>query len=176
MITIYHGTDRISAQRICSKDIDVSINHHRRLDFGPGFYTTDDIERAKMWALRKANTRGEKPAIVTLSFDIDGADKDNFITRFTDDLNWGQFVINNRNGRAYISKMSNQLNNLDSMFDITYGRVADVDVTDVADMLKRSELPLEDVNLILNPSYPMQYVFHTQNSISYIKKKSWRPA
>lgn len=92
-----------------------------------------------------------------------------------DDLNWGQFVINNCNGRAYVSKMSNQLNNSDAM-DITYGRVADVDVTDVSDMLKRSELPLEDVNLILNPSYPMQYVFHTQNSISYIKKKSWRPA
>lgn len=175
MITLYHGTDCKSAKQICLHGIDVNINKNRRLDFGPGFYTTCDYARAKMWALRKANTRLQKPAVVTILFDIDSAIENRMITKFDDDLNWGQFVVNNRNGISYIKKMANKINNLHSEFDITYGRIADVDITTVVESLKKEELPLRDEKLILNPSYPKQYVFHTVNSITYIKSINWRP-
>ena len=175
-ITLYHGTNRQSAIRICDGNIDVRYNKYRKLDFGPGFYTTDDINRARAWALRKANTRNDLPALVVVEFDDTQAQDDDIIKAFQDDLTWGQFIINNRNGYGYIQKISNKLNNLDQNFDITYGRVSDVEVTDVADTLLKEGTELKDLSGILNPNYPFQYVFHTENSLNYIKKKYWRPA
>ena len=173
LITIYHGTDINSARNIFeAQKADVNIGSNK-VDFGPGFYTTDDLSRAEFWAKRKAMARGTKPAVVKMFFDKDAADQDELIEYFDDDLRWGRFVINNRNGLKYIEKVRFKEHNLDSRYAITYGRVADVDVVDVAEKLKTNEELLNSIDGLLNVDYPKQFVFHTNESISYIKKYSY---
>lgn len=172
MVTLYHGTDIESAKVICEgSGVDLSKCKDKS-DFGKGFYTTDDLERAVKWARRKSIVRKSKPSVVTVLFDKDSAE--NIIEYFSDDIRWGQFVINNRNGLNYINKIPFKDNNLDSKYHITYGRVADIDVVDVADKLNESGLMLDSVDKILNTAYPWQIVFHTLESLRYIKKLSYR--
>ena len=170
---LYHGTEITSAKQICNaQKADVNVGH-TSVDFGPGFYTTDDFERAKHWAMRKARLQMSKPAIVTMYFDEEAALKDELIEFFEDDLRWGRFIINNRNGLKYIEKISFKEHNLDGRYSITYGRIADIDIIEVAESLKQSGKMLNNLNDILNEKYPKQYVFHTDEAVSYIKKYTY---
>lgn len=169
---VYHGTDSDSAESICKKII-LGRNSSENLDFGPGFYTTISKESAVRWALRKANIRGKKPAIVTLEFDYEKAIQDEVIKVFKNDLTWGRFIVNNRNGYPYIDKVAFKEHNLDARYDITYGRIADYDILEVAEELNNSGEMLEDVGDILNPMYSYQCVFHTPLSLDYIKEKKY---
>jgi len=174
MLKLYHGTDLKSAKQIYKK-IEVTTGS-RNTDFGLGFYTTDDYDKAKSWANHKSATRGEKPAIVTIIFDEDEAKSDSVIKYFSDDLNWGRFIINNRNGMDYVNMVSFKEHNLDAKYDITIGRIADIDVSDVAEELMDSGDMLDATSLarILNKKYPQQVVFHTENSLKYIKRVTYR--
>ena len=154
MKCLYHGTDIDSAREICGAGgIDVTRGS-KHSDFGQGFYTTDDYRRAVKWAKHKASIRGKRAAVVTLMVDLDLAKKD--IEIFEDDLRWGRFIINNRNGIAYINKVSFKENNLDAKYPIT-----------------SSEM-LYSINGIYNSNYSMQYAFHTADSIKYILKMTYK--
>lgn len=168
---LYHGTDVESAKMICGCGIDLD-KCSDKTDFGKGFYTTDDYKIAVNWANRKARVRTSRPAVVTLWFDAEAA-KD-MIEYFSDDLRWGRFIINNRNGLNYIRRVSFKDNNLDSRYHITCGRVADIDAVNIADELNKSGLMLNSIENILNMNYPQQIVFHTLESLSCIKKTSYR--
>lgn len=169
---LYHGTDIISAKTIYdAQKADVSVGS-TEVDFGPGFYLTDNIDVAKRWAYRKAEVRGSKPAVITAMFDEDAAES--IIERFTDDIRWGRFVINNRNGRGYIDKVAYQDNNLDARYPITVGRIADLSIREVARELKQSNRMLSDISSILNSEYATQYAFHTDEAISFIKKYTYQ--
>lgn len=170
--TFYHGTDIDSAKEICkTQTVDVKRGSPRT-DFGQGFYVTPDYNRAVKWACRKAGSRRNKAAVVTVIFDEDSAKP--IIEYFLDDLRWGRFVINNRNGMQYIRKVAFQENNLDARYHITCGRIADLDVTDVADELNKSGKMLMSLEEILNKNYPLQYAFHTKEATEFIKKLSYR--
>jgi len=172
MKCLYHGTDIDSAREICGAGgIDVTRGS-KHSDFGQGFYTTDDYRRAVKWAKHKASIRGKRAAVVTLMVDLDLAKKD--IEIFEDDLRWGRFIINNRNGIAYINKVSFKENNLDAKYPITYGRIADVEVLNIAKKLLSSSEMLYSINGIYNSNYSMQYAFHTADSIKYILKMTYK--
>ena len=164
-MNLYHGTDLNSAKSICNNQIDVAIGS-KHVDFGQGFYTTDDATQAKKWAKRKARFRNGRAALVTVLFDEKKAAS--YIERFSDDLRWGQFIVNNRNGPKYISGVSFKENNLDARYHITCGRIADIEVVDVANELRSIRKPLESVERIFNKDYPMQYVFHTDFALTFI--------
>ena len=169
---LYHGTDIESAKEICTTGIiDVKCGSPSA-DFGPGFYTTDDVEKARKWAYHKAKVRNSKPAIVKMYFDEAAAES--IIERFEDDLRWGRFVINNRNGYDYINKVEFQEHNLNHKYQITIGRIADVGVMDVADELLESNEMLMSLDRILKLTYPQQIVFHTQYATTFIKKMSYQ--
>ena len=104
--------------------------------------------------------------------DLDAAK--NLIESFEDDIRWGRFIINNRNGMKYIKNVSFQDNNLDARYPITYGRISDIDVRDVAKELYESGKMLNSLERILNKNYSMQYAFHTQEAASFIKKLSYK--
>ncbi len=115
---LYHGTDLQSAINIYdAQTVDLSIGA-KTVDFGPGFYTTDDISRARKWAQRKAIARRKPAALVTITFDKEAASP--FIESFCDDIRWGRFVINNRNGINYIAKVPFKEHNLDARYDIPF--------------------------------------------------------
>ena len=167
MITLYHGTDLESAKSIYKNGINVKIGS-TIADFGQGFYTTPDLEKAEKWAKRKSDYRGKRPAIVILEFDE--LEAESVIKTFSDDLPWAKFVVNNRNGLAYIKKVSYKENNLDARYEITRGRIADVDVIEISKLLKRNGMELDSIEQIYNPDYPLQIVFHTEQELKFIKK------
>lgn len=169
--TLYHGTISYNAYIICNNGIDVKAGMVNS-DFGQGFYTTDSYEKAVAWAKRKAIASGTKPAIVSVTFDDVAARC--VIEYFSDDLRWGRFIINNRNGTQYIAKVPFKDNNLDARYHITCGRIADYDVIDVAKELRRKGRMLASIDRLYNPDYPLQYAFHTDDSLSFIKKLSYR--
>ena len=172
LMRIYHGTDIISARNICeTKYIDVKCGS-QSVDFGPGFYTTEDFGTASIWAYRKGELRKSKPAVVTLYFDIESSKS--IIECFEVDLRWGRFIINNRNGYDYISKVEYKENNLDSKYEITYGRISDVEIMDIADDLLAKGEMLNSIDKIFNKKYSNQIVFHTRHAIEYIKKMSYK--
>lgn len=168
---LYHGTDIISAKKIVDTGyIDVQCGNSSA-DFGPGFYTTNNYKRAEQWAYHKAKVRDSKPAVVKLLFDKASAEP--FIEQFQDDLRWGRFVVNNRNGLNYINKVSFQENNLDHKYQITVGRIADVSVLKVVNDLRKKEIMLCSLTDILNPDFPLQIAFHTQFAVGFIKTISY---
>lgn len=168
LIVLYHGTDIDSAKEIyTSQQADVNRGS-KRVDFGPGFYLTDDYEKAKYWAYRKGRVRKKKAAILSAYFDVDAAREQ--IEVFDEDLRWGRFIINNRNGIDYIDRVPFKDNNLDGRYAITYGRIADFQVRDVARKLDESGGMLNSTEEILNTEYAMQYAFHTQEAIRFLKK------
>lgn len=173
METFYHGTDIDSAKEICALQKPDVKKGSIYTDFGQGFYITDNIESAQKWAMRKASLRNKKPALITVTFDVKAAEP--IIERFSDDIRWGRFIINNRNGWDYINSISFKDNNLDSHYPITYGRIADIDIINIAKELNKSKSLLMSLDRILNETYPYQYAFHTEESTKYIVKMSYRP-
>lgn len=162
---LFHGTDIESARNIVVR---ISLNYgSKSVDFGPGFYATPSEKAAYNWAMRKAEIRNKSAAIVLVEFDDELAD--NLIVRFNNDLRWGQFVINNRNGYNYIKAISNKEHNLDAKYDITYGRIADYDVTEVAKRLARLNEMLQDAKELINPMYSYQYAFHTLEALKFVR-------
>ncbi len=130
MERFYHGTDIDSAIDIYKAQKPNIDYCSKRTDFGQGFYVTDSYDAASKWAFRKSRARNKKPAILTIYFDVQEAEP--FIERFSDDLRWGRFIINNRNGLVYINSVRFKENNLDARYPITFGRISDIDVLDVA--------------------------------------------
>lgn len=168
---MYHGTDNKSAAEIYAEGINVRCGK-RGTDFGLGFYTTDDYDRAVRRAIQKAELRGYSPAVVKMYFDEATAEP--IIERFEDDLRWGRFVINNRNGRGYVEKVPFKEHNLDARYQITIGRIADLNVFQIAQKLNKEGKLLESIDNILNLKYPQQIVFHTQYAVKYVKNISYQ--
>ena len=167
---LYHGTNSENAKKIC-KGINVKRGNEKT-DFGKGFYTTDNFKTATIWARRKTELYGGTQAIVTLYFDEDAAK--HIIKYFKDDLDWGRFIINNRNGKQYIERVAYKDNNLDGKYEITIGRIADIDIITISKELMRNDQMLESLDRILNLNYPLQIVFHTERAISYIRKITYQ--
>lgn len=168
MERLFHGTDLDSAivmYKAQSVDVKIGSVH---TDFGQGFYTTDDYETARRWAVHKAVLRGKRPAVVSVYLNLTVVDQ--LAERFQDDLRWGRFIINNRNGRNYINRVSFKEHNLDARFSVTYGRISDIEVRDVAKELASTGELLMSLDRILNISYPFQYAFHTEEAAGLIKK------
>lgn len=162
---LYHGTTIDCAINIVNNGIDFS-KCNLSVDFGKGFYMTENKDLAKKWANRKSLLRKKDPAIVIIEFDeINSRD---ITVKFNNDQRWGQFVINNRNGADYYSKISFQENNRDGKYDITYGRIADVEVVDIAEKLAKSLELLADYRSILNLFYPSQWAIHTAKGLEFI--------
>ena len=84
-ITIYHG----SSQKVEIPDLGKS---KAMVDFGVGFYTTEDIVLAKKWACKT-----EKSVINTYNLNIEGLK----VKRLTLDAEWLDIVHSFRSGDTY---------------------------------------------------------------------------
>jgi hypothetical protein len=91
---IYHGSDiAVPEPKILSAN--------RLLDFGEGFYTTSSYEQACRWArIVKINRKSKHQIVSVYDFDIDKADENLQIIRFTTaDHDWLRFVSACRSGK-----------------------------------------------------------------------------
>ncbi|WP_370880363.1 RHS repeat-associated core domain-containing protein [Streptomyces aurantiacus] len=99
MVDLYHGTVGQHADNIMRNGIDVGAST-RKMDFGKGFYVTNNPRQALEWSKRLALRNGDVPAV--LHFRVPKAELDNLSSRvFTgpsDDL--AAFMRHHRKGGA----------------------------------------------------------------------------
>ena len=70
LLTLHHGTDSISARNIIRNGIDLSKSRDK-LDFGKGFYLTNNKGQAVNWAIRTARAHMDKRyAVLTFELNI----------------------------------------------------------------------------------------------------------
>ncbi|WP_413757567.1 RHS repeat-associated core domain-containing protein [Streptomyces sp. MMBL 11-3] len=99
MVDLYHGTIGQHADNIMRNGIDVSAST-RNMDFGRGFYVTNDPRQASEWAKRLAARNGDVPAVI--HFRVPKAELDNLGSKVFngpgDDLE--SFIRHHREGGA----------------------------------------------------------------------------
>lgn len=179
----YHGTNESSAYNICNIGIDFSKSK-KELDFGVGFYLTDDISVAKRRALSKTRKynriyhKNEKPAVVTIV--IDESYFDNLTVRNFEYCNeeWLHFVLANRLPMEYLVKNNITEHNLDFKYDVVMGSIADSDVSRLATHLGNGDLTFRGISVydVLTKegtTLGMQMSFHTKSSLASVKSKSF---
>lgn len=173
---LYHGTDESSAKSIIEG---ILLEKSRDLtDFGKGFYTTPDINTAKIWASRKAFGENRNPAIVEFYFNekeckniIKSFIPLNKMSPYKLKIDWAQFIINNRCGEKYSNIFNNYDNNIDLKYQIVCGKIADGNVTQITTQCKNEKriINSQEVDNILKDDYAIQYSFHSVKSIDLLK-------
>lgn len=179
----YHGTTESSAINICSEGIDFSKSN-KELDFGMGFYLTDDIVVATKRALKKTQAynrvhkANEKPALVRVSVDDSCFTKFHIKEfRFCDDK-WLHFIIANRLSRECLLNNKIEDHNLDSTYDVVIGSIADSNVSEIANHINNGDMSLNDVSVydVLTDdgtTLGQQMSLHTKNSLQCIVNKEY---
>ena len=168
MLLLYHGTSLESCDRICKDGIDC-LAGRPFVDFGQGFYTTPSLEKAKIWAEHKDTGTG--CCVVEFCFDIELAQKRGMIKIFEQpDWEWAQFIMNNRIGDDYVRKMEYKVHNLNRQFHIVCGAIADGYMAYILQIIKQQQRPIlmEEVELLNEAHYPLQYTFHTDEATSLL--------
>lgn len=155
---LYHGTDYQSAQKIFHSGVNLkhTVKDH---DFGPGFYTCNDLDRAKEWAEYKGDKVCFRPSIVVFEFDETKARE--FITYYENDEECSYFCVENR-------CLVIEHNNL-----ISVGKIADRGITKFQKTWKDKQFIIERTKLpiFVGENDPVrQYVFHTEESLKLLNK------
>lgn len=182
LIKVYHGTNLSSAFDIWLHGIDLNKSLPN-LDFGKGFYVTDNKRKAIERALKKTNDYNrryhcnEDPYLVEMY--VDNNYFEEMHTRIFEprEKEWFDFVINNRMDLSYLSNYCITNHNKDNKYDIVFGEIADGKIADIVNSIKNSNLCIQDLDysLLIPESgkfYGNQYSFHTQKSLSCIKDVS----
>ena len=144
---LYHGTGATFE----NPDLD---NSREDVDFGVGFYTTQNKEMAKKWASSK-----RKSTINTYSFNRIGDLK---IYTFKLDEEWLDFVTNNRLGIDSQKKYDK--------YDILIGPTAENKVFDtVNEYIKGTYTKKEAIQYITVAGFDQQIVFKTEKAIQSLK-------
>lgn len=133
---LYHGMLDKYAHDICENGINLNKSKPL-LDFGKGFYTTNEIKFSLRTARYRANKNNifknqyAKPAVVILK--INNSQCKNFKIKKFDCANeqWAKFIINNRCKRECIKKKKLINHNHDSKYDIVIGPTADGNITNI---------------------------------------------
>lgn len=145
---LYHGT---------GTDIEkVDLNHSRvDIDFGAGFYLTDDKEMATLWAARKKDS-------FVIEYEVDF---DNLKTyTFDNDEKWIDFVIDNRKDLDD-SKLKE--------YDVIIGKTADDNPTTTIEDYVNDELTkTEAIELLEITQHSKQIVIKTEEGLKHLKKIS----
>ena len=155
----YHGTNMI---------IDfISLEKSRnRVDFGKGFYLTDKIGTAQLWAIRKAELEGEGiPTIICYETDLGLYNL--YGQRFPDDpsLEWLNFICSNRRSNPPAAP------NKEPRHDFSWvsGAIADDKIVDVvAEYLRGETTGEEAISRARALPKTYQLSLHTMAAICFI--------
>lgn len=160
---LYHGTSLKSATEIVKTGFSLSKGRVST-DFGQGFYTTNYKGYAIKTAKQRAKYDKSIPAIMQFNY----VEKNNNLTILSfpkESVEWLQFIINNRNGIAYMKKAGVDLqnHNIDHKYDIVKGPIADHHIISFANEIleKYRQIDYNDVKRIKYEYKTMQISFHT---------------
>ncbi len=183
--TWYHGTNETSAINICEKGIDFSKSK-KELDFGIGFYLTDDIKVAERRARKTTNKynrrykKKDRPAVVSVDVDTDIID--NLQVRHFDYCNneWLRFVLANRLSPQFVQSSRELMleHNLDLKYDVVIGSIADSDVSQLVEYIEMGNTDINKLSvyeLFTDDGRTLgeQMSLHTHKSLKCVKKKSF---
>jgi hypothetical protein len=170
----YHGTNMI----INAIDLTKSRN---RVDFGKGFYLTDKIGTAQIWAIRKVELEGEGIPTI-LCYETDSGLYDLYGQRFPDDpnLEWLNFICSNRRNVPPASS----LNEPRHAFNWVSGAMADDKIVDVVAEFLRGETTDEEAirrakalpktyQLSLHTALAVSFIDHKNVTYKQLKKGNW---
>lgn len=149
---LYHGSNVEVKEPILLKV-------QRELDFGKGFYTTNDMEQAARWAWRTAKRRGESNAFVTV-YEVNEDELKNICLLSFDSPNveWLNLVVKNRKGE-YIAEN----------WDIISGPVADDQTAQVIDLYLEGAYDEEEaIRRFLTQRLKDQYAFKTKEALKLL--------
>ena len=149
---LYHGSNVEVKEPILLKV-------QRELDFGKGFYTTNDMEQAARWAWRTAKRRGESNAFVTV-YEVNEDELKNIRLLSFDSPNveWLNLVVKNRKGE-YIAEN----------WDIISGPVADDQTAQVIDLYLEGAYDEEEaIRRFLTQRLKDQYAFKTKEALKLL--------
>ena len=158
---LYHGSN------IAVETPSLSLSR-RNLDFGPGFYTTENKDQAVDFARKVAIRKGYKnPSVSIYDFDLETSESKLDILRFqAPERSWLNFVHQNRSG-TYIGEK----------YDLIIGPVANDDVFATLIVYEQGILNVEQTleTLKVKKLYS-QFVFKTDKALSLLKfVKSFEP-
>lgn len=175
---LYHGTNASSAYNIFTQGIDLSKSM-KYLDFGQGFYTTDDKEKAIKRARKKTsdynrrNRTNEKPCVVTINVDETKFSELNVKNFSIADQEWCEFITNNRLELQFLKERDIKNHNKDKKYDIVCGEIADGAVAEIAAEIRSGERDITKADYSKyytddGKTYGYQVSFHTKKSLKSI--------
>ena len=141
---LYHGTDVVIEQPS-------SHRGRRDVDFGVGFYTTEDRRMAQKWACNKVTS-----IVNEYEANLEGL----AIKRFEADGEWLEYVIYNRthDGKSPFA---------DDKYDIIIGPTADDKLFTTLDLYSDGVISKEQTIEIINcMKYSNQVVFKNDNAVN----------
>lgn len=168
---LYHGTDLKSAQEIASGNILLS-KCKESSDFGRGFYLTNSYEKVAGWARIKAKHKESCPAVVCFPVNIKTLFENlNYLVFPNENLDWAQFVVNNRVGIKYANEQKYSLNNLFGQYEMVIGHIADGNIIDISRELARSDRSINVTEMynICEGHFPLQFSFHSEKALMVLK-------
>lgn len=143
----YHGSNTIIQMPDLSKS-------REDIDFGVGFYLTEDYSMAAKWACKKNNSICNK-----YNLNLDGL----AVYEFVLDKEWLDFVTANRNEEI-------EKNNKFEKYDILIGAIADDRLYNTIEMYENGFLPASKAIEIMNcMDYGKQIVLKTQKAIDNLE-------
>jgi hypothetical protein len=153
-MVLYHGSNIIV-------DKPLLVPQNRALDFGKGFYTTENKIQARSFADKVFRRRKEgEPVVSVYEFDESAAFNACSLLRFDSaDEAWLDFVSNNRNC-TYQGET----------FELIYGPVANDDIFITFQLYASGQLTKEETisRLKIKKLYN-QLVFTSERTLSYLK-------
>ena len=148
-----------------------------RLDFGRGFYVTDNKRKAIDRARKKTNDYNrrygcaEDAYLVEVYLDEEKLSQLNYKEFEFRSKEWFEFVINNRLSREFLEEHDLKNHNRDNRFDIVSGEIADGRISQIANdidnkMLQWNEVDYSEILPQDGKNYGYQYSFHTKRALT----------
>lgn len=170
---LYHGTSNISADNILKYGIDLDKGNEE-VDFGKGFYTTNNFEFAKKRAIYRAKSESPfnrdadvKPVVIEFEIDENIIKQQNTkykIKRFKgSDNEWAKFCIYNRCTNEFLEKNNIDFHNKDFKYDIVIGKTADGKISNLSYKFNKGMYQIDkDTHTIIdNKNFKTQFSFHS---------------
>lgn len=179
---LYHGTSVGPAEYIKKRGV-LLEKCKDYTDFGKGFYTSKNEKFAISTAVNKclkSKARGVSidPAVVAFEFDETSLNMLNNYIFEDNNIEWLQFIINNRNGLNYTRSINDDFHNLDSSYEIVQGGIADGRIVEYADECRVKNRKASSTFLrsfMYEDEFEAhQTSFHTKRALSFLHYVGFR--
>jgi len=155
---LYHGSDIIVEKPIL-------LPNQRTLDFGSGFYTTTNIDQAKVFAQKVGDRKESENCYISIYsiLDFQLLKSELFVLEFSEpNEEWLDFVFENRSG-TYTGKN----------YDIIFGPVANDTIYRVFAAYEDGVIGKEEcIRQLKVKKLYNQMIFSTERSLEYLKYKN----